>query len=76
MANFNLNEKESASQCAQIASWLNDGHSITQMQALTMFNCFRLASRINDLKSRGMDIAKRTIIVPSGKRVCEYFLNK
>lgn len=34
------------------------GHSITQLDALRDFGCFRLASRISDLKREGMNIKK------------------
>lgn len=73
MANNNLNEKESRTQCEMIAAWLNEGYSITSLEALNMFGCMRLASRICDLKERGMNIGKKIITLPNKKRVCEYF---
>lgn len=73
MANDNLNEKESRTQCEMIAAWLNEGYSITSLEALNMFGCMRLASRICDLKERGMNIGKKIITLPNKKRVCEYF---
>lgn len=76
MANINDNAQESASQCRRIAAWLNEGKSITQMEALKYFGCFRLASRINDLRNRGMNIVTCKITTPSGKRVAEYVLAK
>ena len=74
--NINPNEKSSQSQCKMIARWLNDGHSITSLEALKRFNCMRLSSRIWDLKERGMNIQKKTIVLPNKKRICEYFLQK
>lgn len=74
MANINLNEKESKSQCDMIAAWLSEGYSITSLEALQRFNCMRLASRICDLKERGMNIGKKIVTLPNKKRVCEYFL--
>lgn len=74
MANINLNEKESKSQCDMIAAWLNEGYSITSLEALNKFGCMRLASRICDLKERGMNIGKKIVTLPNKKRVCEYFL--
>jgi hypothetical protein len=35
---------------------LEKGKSITPLQALMLFSCFRLASVVNRLKSEGMDI--------------------
>lgn len=74
--NDNLNEKQSNSQCNMIADWLRKGYSITSLEALNMFGCFRLASRIHDLKERGMNIGKKIVTLPNQKRVCEYFLQK
>lgn len=76
MANINLNEKESLSQCNMIADWLNAGYSITSLEALERFGCLRLASRVHDLKERGLNIGKKIITLPNNKRVCEYFLVK
>jgi hypothetical protein len=76
MANVNDNEKSAKSQCDMIAEWLNQGYSITQLDAFTMFGCFRLASRIHDLRERGMQINACKITTNTGKRVCEYVLAK
>lgn len=74
MANDNLNKKESLSQCNMIADWLKMGYSITSLEALDMFGCMRLASRVHDLKECGLHIDKKIITLPNKKRVCEYFL--
>lgn len=74
MANINDNAQSSASQCAMIKAWLEDGKTINQMQALNMFGCFRLASRIHDLRNRGLNILKERVLTPSGKWVAEYSL--
>lgn len=74
MANENLNEKESRTQCSMIADWLKMGYSITSLEALEKFGCLRLASRVHDLKERGLNIGKKIITLPNKKRVCEYFL--
>lgn len=76
MANVNLNEQSSKTQCDMIANWLRMGYSITSLEALKMFGCLRLSSRIWDLKERGMNIQKKTIVLPNKKRVCEYFVPK
>lgn len=76
MANINLNEKESRTQCNMIADYLQKGYSITSLEALQKFGCLRLASRVHDLKERGLNIGKKIITLPNKKRVCEYFLVK
>ena len=72
MENNNPNLESSEAQNTKIAKWLEAGNSITHMEALNMFQCFRLASRISDLRKRGMDICKQMILTPSGKRVARY----
>lgn len=76
MANINENAQSGASQCNMIAKYLKDGNKITSLEALNLFGCFRLASRICDLKERGMNIGKNIITLANGKRVCEYYLIK
>lgn len=76
MANVNLNKKESVSQCMQIAAWLQAGYSITSLEALQRFGCMRLASRICDLRERGLDITTCKIKTPTGKYVTEYSLKR
>lgn len=76
MVNQNDNAQSAKSQCDMIANWLERGFSITSLEALNMFGCLRLSSRIWDLKERGMNIQKKTIVLPNKKRVCEYFIPK
>ncbi|MBQ1484938.1 MAG: helix-turn-helix domain-containing protein, partial [Muribaculaceae bacterium] len=68
------NTKSSESQCAMIKDWLESGKAIDGMIALNLFGCFRLPSRIHDLKERGMKITDRWKTTESGKRVKEYLL--
>lgn len=70
--NNNDNLESCASQNKRIAEWLKAGNSITAMEAFNMFQCFRLASRINDLRKQGMGIITEKILTPSGKRVANY----
>ena len=73
--NNNDNLESCASQNKKIAEWLKQGNSITAMEALNMFNCFRLASRITDLKQKfGLSIVTDRVMTPSGKRVAQYKL--
>ena len=76
MANINDNAAQSASQNKQIAAWLNSGNTITSLEALKLFGCMRLASRINDLRQRGMDIVTEKVITSTGKLVAQYSLKR
>jgi hypothetical protein len=76
MANVNENAQSAKSQCDMIAAWLERGFSITSLEALRLFGCLRLSSRIWDLKERCLNIQKKTIVLPNKKRVCEYFIPK
>ena len=62
------------SQNKQIKKHLEDGHTITAIEALERFKCFRLASRITDLKQSGVPIESQFIELQNGKRVKEYWL--
>lgn len=74
--NNNPNPQSSESQCKKILTWLQQGNTLTSIEALNQFGCFRLASRINDLRQRGIDVCKRMIKNPdNGKRYAEYYIN-
>ena len=59
----------------KILAHLKAGLSITPLDALEMFECFRLGARIFDLRERGVDIDSQFITTATGKRVKEYWLN-
>lgn len=61
-------------QTAAILARLKTGRSITPIEALDEFGCFRLGARIYDLKQDGHHIVKEMVEVPSGKRVASYTL--
>ena len=61
------------SQNKQIKEYLDHGNKITSLDALEMFGCMRLASRINDLKKQGMGIGSKTVVAPNGKRYSQYY---
>jgi hypothetical protein len=63
------------SQNALIKGWLLNGHSITTLDALTMFGCFRLSARISNLKDQGMNIMTEMVEV-NDKRIAKYYLAK
>ena len=62
------------SQAMEIANHLKAGYSLTAIEALQRFNCFRLAARIHDLRASGMDVRDREITTESGKRVAQYYM--
>lgn len=72
MANVNENMSESMSQNKQIAAWLLQGNTLTSLEALRRFGCMRLASRICDLRERGMNIKVEKVTTSTGKRVALY----
>ena len=72
--NINPNPQSSESQCSRIKKYLEAGNKLTALEALKLFGCMRLPSRIHDLNKRGMNIKKEMIIVSSGKRVAQYSL--
>jgi hypothetical protein len=67
--------KSTDSQTALIKGWLLNGRSITQLDALNMFGCFRLAARIANIRQEGFDIVTDMITV-NDKRVANYRLSK
>ena len=63
------------SQCDEILQWLQEGHSITHLDCERMFDCSRLAARINDLENRGWIIRRTTVTTPvTRKRITRYYL--
>ena len=67
--------KSTDSQTALIKGWLLNGRSITQLDALNMFGCFRLAARISDIREEGVNIMTEMITV-NDKRIASYYLGK
>jgi hypothetical protein len=67
--------KSTDSQTALIKGWLLNGYSITQLDALNMFGCFRLSARIANLRDEGLDIITDMVNV-NDKRIAKYYLNK
>jgi len=65
------------SQNKRIKKYLKSGKSLTALDALHEFNCFRISARVFDLKSQGMNIETKIISITSGgktKRVARYRL--
>jgi hypothetical protein len=57
-----------------ILAHLKTGKTITPMEALREYGCFRLAGRIYDLKEDGWPIVCDRLDVGDGKRVGHYHL--
>ena len=51
-----MKTKGKISQTEMIRRWLEDGHKITPLLALGLFDCLSLAQRIQDLRKEGMNI--------------------
>lgn len=60
------------SQIKDIANYLAEHGSITALEALEEFGCFRLAARIYDIRSRGIDVMAADLKLPNGKMVTRY----
>ena len=63
------------SQNALIKGWLLNGYSITPMEALNMFGCFRLSARIANLREEGLAVVTDMVTV-NDKRVARYYLSR
>ena len=73
-----INEAADESQCNRILAHLRRGSTLTSLEALNLFGCFRLASRIHDLRVRlaeegtGEQIVVERTKTINGKRVAQY----
>ena len=70
--NDNPNIQESESQCKRILAYLLNGSRITSLEALRLFGCMRLASRISDL--RKIKFKATRVETTTGKRVAQYYI--
>ena len=48
-------------QCERILRHMKEFGSITSLEAMQWYGCYRLASRISDLRKDGVAIRKRTV---------------
>tara|TARA_R100001443_G_scaffold59147_2_gene69520 strand:- start:335 stop:568 length:234 start_codon:yes stop_codon:yes gene_type:complete len=61
------------SQAKNIKHYLESGGKLTPLDALTKFNCFRLAAVIFNLRDEGLDV--KTKMVKNGQKTyAEYYL--
>jgi hypothetical protein len=63
------------SQAQKILNYLQTGKALSPLQSLKLFNCMRLASRINDLRKIGHDIVT-DIVYKGDKHWANYRLIK
>ena len=66
--------KTKQSQNTLIKNYLISGGTLTAIDALRNFGCFRLSGRIYDLKREGLNINSRTVHSLDGKNFSEYFI--
>lgn len=64
-----------------IREWLTSGKSITPIDALNMFGCFRLGARIKDLRDEGLFIVtgwEEAVSTKTGRpvRYARYYIPK
>ena len=67
-------------QCNAILEYMEQGNSITPLEALGKFGCFRLASRISELRERGVNIEVKKVTYTNGsgvkKSIASYSIKK
>ena len=64
------------SQCDDIRAHLEAGYSLTALEALQRFQCFRLAARIRDLRDEGMEVESEMVLdEDTGKSYARYSKN-
>lgn len=68
--------ESSESQNSSILAHLERGESISPLQALEKYQCFRLAARIYDLRLKGHSIHQETAYTKERKRYAVYSLNR
>jgi hypothetical protein len=57
-----------------ILAYLRQGNSITPLEALSRFSCFRLGARIFELKKQGYDIRSELVRGDNNKHFSRYHL--
>ena len=60
-------------QTQQILKHLEKGNKLTSLEALSLFACFRLAARVQELRDVGHEVKSQLIMI-NGKRIAEYWL--
>lgn len=76
MANINLNANTSESHNARLYSAMMQGEVINPYKAWVKFSCYRLASRICDIRQSGKRVSDRWMTSATGKKVKEYYMTE
>lgn len=76
MANVNDNERVCMSQTALIFSHMLDGKSITPIDALDLYGCFRLSARIKDIEKQYGFTAKRERVQVKNREGKDVYVTK
>jgi len=61
------------SQCNEILKHLEEGKSITPIDALSLFGVFRLAARISEIRNAGHEITTKSVKI-NNKEFASYFM--
>lgn len=69
---IDFTQRSRDTQTEKILSHLKSGRSITPLDALRDFGCFRLGGRIFDIRKLGYEVKTKMIDVGNGKHVAEY----
>lgn len=68
--------KENPTQTTKILLYLKEGNKLTGMDALNLFNCWRLGARIFQIREMGFNVIMKLITTNTGKVIGEYSLGK
>lgn len=76
--NINDNLQSSESQNKRIFAHLMDGKRITSLEALKLFGCMRLASRISDIRREHPEINIKVVMIETAtkKKVAQYYVSQ
>jgi hypothetical protein len=69
-------EQNTKTQSEQILEALQEGRSLTFLDALNEFGCARIGARVFELKQKGYRIKTTLRKLPSRKRVASYSLER
>ena len=74
--NDNQKLESSESQNKRIFAYLMEGHRITSLEALNLFGCMRLASRISDIRRDHPEVNIKVDMIKTTtkKKVAQYYV--
>lgn len=68
------NTQNTTTQTDKIRDWLLMGNTLTALESLDRFKCWRLGARAWDLRQAGYNVQSMIVKMPSGKRVASYYI--